>query len=98
MSQVPQQGGSPVGGFVQSAWFKDFAKFRLMITPIVIQVLFWLGIAGCIIGALVSFGQAQVLNGIVVLILGPLFVRIYCELLIIIFRIHDLLKQIRDKR
>jgi sensor histidine kinase YesM len=94
MSQVPQHGGSPLGGYIQSGWFMEFAKFKKMITPVVIQVLFWLLVAACLIMALVSFGQAQILTGIVTLVLGPLFVRIYCELLILAFRIRDLLEEI----
>ena len=31
----------------------DFLKFRKMITPTIIQILFWVGVAGTIIGALI---------------------------------------------
>ncbi len=54
----------------------DFLKFRKMITPVIIQVLFWVGVAGTVIAALVvmamSFGSygggaAQFLGGLVML-------------------------------
>jgi len=82
---------------------KEFLSFRTMITPVIIQVLFWLGVVLCIIGGLVGIiagaaasfgGGVQVLGGILVLILGPVFVRIYCELLILAFRMYDSLKSI----
>ena len=76
-----------------------------MITPTIIQVIFWIGVAFCVLGGLATViagaashygGGSMVLRGLTVLILGPLFVRIYCELLIVIFRIHDRLGVIRD--
>ncbi len=84
---------------------EDFLKFRKMITPIIIQVLFWVGVAGSVIGGLVaigtSFGRygsgaAGFLGGLLMLVLGPVFVRIYCELLILLFRIHETLNEIKD--
>ena len=83
----------------------DFLAFRKMITPVVIQIIFWIGAAICVLGGLITMiagaasnygGGAQVLGGLFMMILGPLMVRIYCELLIIMFRIHDRLVDIRD--
>jgi len=72
----------------------EFLAFRKFITPIVIQVLFWLLILVCVIGAIIAFGQQQVGQGLVLLIIGPLMVRIYCELLIVAFRMLDAMNQI----
>lgn len=83
----------------------DFLKFRKMITPVIIQVLFWIGVAGSVIGALVvmamSFGRygggaGQFLGGLLMLVLGPVVVRIYCELLILLFRINETLTEIKN--
>jgi hypothetical protein len=83
----------------------DFLKFRKMITPTIIQILFWVGVAGSVIGALVvmamSFGSfgggaAQFLGGLVMLVLGPVAVRIYCELLILFFRMNETLTDIKN--
>ena len=82
----------------------EFLSFRKMITPILIQVIFWIGVALCVIAGLIGIiggaradfgGGTQVLEGLLTLLLGPLFVRIYCELLIVIFRIHEELVAIR---
>jgi len=87
------------------AVMEDFLKFRKMITPVIIQVLFWVGVVGTVIAALVvmamSFGSsgggaAQFLGGLVMLVLGPVVVRIYCELLILFFRINETLTDIKN--
>ncbi|HNQ77573.1 MAG TPA: DUF4282 domain-containing protein [Acidobacteriota bacterium] len=94
---------------------KDFLSFRKMITPIVIQVIFWLGVVGCLITGLISmFGGAFVLIkgdgfgggrfaglfpiiiGILWMVVGPIIVRIYCEILILFFRMNDTLTEIKN--
>jgi len=75
----------------------DFLSFRKMITPIFIQVIFWVAVVLCVISALIMMtgGGIYVLYGLMYLVLGPFVVRIYCELLIILFRIYDELVAIR---
>ena len=77
----------------------DFLSFRKMITPVFIQVIFWIAVVMCAIAALMSMisvgGFAGVLGGLLMLIIGPFVARIYCELLIIMFRIYDELVAIR---
>ena len=81
----------------------EYLTFRKMITPIIIQVVFWIGAVlvaliglwKIFIGATADYkGGEDVLIGLVVLFLGPLFWRIFCELLIVIFRINDTLTEI----
>jgi hypothetical protein len=81
---------------------KDFFAFRTMITPIIIQIIFWVGVAACVvmgIGYMVIgsryYGGAAPLYGLMILIFGPLAVRIYCEILIIFFRINETLTEIK---
>jgi hypothetical protein len=82
----------------------EFLKFRKMLTPLIIQIIFWIGVALCVIFGLIMIvagagsqfgGGAQVLMGLLTIILGPVIVRIYCELLIVIFRINDTLTDIK---
>jgi len=80
----------------------DFLAFRKMITPMVIQVLFWIGAVSVVIGALVMLvggivkgGVGMALGGLLYLFLGPLMVRIYCEVVIVLFRILDALGEIK---
>ena len=83
----------------------DFLKFRKMITPVIIQILFWIGVAGTVIAALMtmatSFGRygsgfAGFLGGLLMLVIGPVVVRIYCELLILMFRMNETLTEIKN--
>jgi len=83
-----------------------------MITPIVIQIVFWLGVIGCVIagiGMMLSASATsalmpqmpgpaqglQVVGGLAVIIFGPLACRIYCELLILLFRMNESLTDIK---
>ena len=83
---------------------EDFLKFRKMITPVIIQILFWVGVAASVIGALITIvfglmGNGQgylVLVGLLYLVLGPVYVRISCELLILFFRMNETLTEIKN--
>ena len=74
----------------------EFLSFRKMITPIIIQVLFWLGIVVVVIASLAHMFTQSFFAGLLMLVLGPILVRVYCELLIVIFKIHDCLQAIRE--
>ena len=91
--------------FFKSEKMDDFVKFRKMITPAIIQVLFWVGAAGTVLAGLVimatSFGRygggaATFLGGLFMIVLGPVVVRIYCELLILFFRMNETLTEIKN--
>ena len=83
----------------------DFLTFRKMLTPIIIQVIFWIGVTVCIIGGIITiatgaasrYGGMTVLYGLLAIFLGPLVVRSYCELLIVIFRINGTVTDIKNK-
>jgi hypothetical protein len=85
---------------------EDFLKFKKMLTPIIIQIIFWIGVVGSIIfglitmvqGAASSFGGgAMVFSGLIMIFFGPILTRIYCELLIVIFSINDSLTEIKNQ-
>jgi len=79
----------------------DFFSFRTMITPVIIQILFWIGVVLSIIvgtGYLLMssrYGNVSIAYGVLIIIFGPIVVRIYCEILIIFFRINENLKEIK---
>lgn len=74
----------------------DFLTFRRMITPIIIQVLFWVGIAAVLITGLIMLTQEPFL-GLLIIVLGPIAVRIYCEILILFFRMNETLTDIDEQ-
>ncbi len=75
----------------------EFLKFQKMIAPIAIQILFWISILVNVIFAFVTMFGASFWLGLGILILGPIIIRLYFELLIVIFKIYETLKEIKDK-
>ena len=90
--------------------WKSFISFERMVTPVIIKVLFWIGLIVSVIGGIVIFfgGIIQGISnnafgtiigaffgGPLVAILGVLVARIYCELLILFFRINETLTDIK---
>lgn len=75
----------------------DFLLFRKMISPWLIQILFWLIVLFCIYIAIIDiFEKESYLVIFEVLILGPIVARVVCELFILFFRINDNLTQIKQ--
>jgi hypothetical protein len=83
--------------------FLDFITFRAMVTPLLIQVLFWLGTITCVLAGISTIllsGKRDisvVFSGLVLMVFGPLGVRIYCELIILLFKIYDELKELNKR-
>ncbi len=85
---------------------KTFLSFDKMITPTLIKIIFYIGIImSTLTGLSMIFsgmrahfgGGIQVFLGLLTLVISPIVVRVYCELLIVIFKIHDSLNEIKNK-
>jgi hypothetical protein len=90
--------------------WKSFLSFERMITPVIIKILFWIGLVGSaiagvavffsgLIGGVSNSSFAAVIGGLIggplVIFLGALSARIYAELLILAFRINETLTDIK---
>lgn len=75
---------------------KDFLLFRRMITPVIFQVLFWVALTLVVVSGVVLIATGQPGPGLIWLIVGPVVLRIFSEVLILFFRIHDSLAAIRE--
>jgi hypothetical protein len=76
----------------------DFLAFRRMLTPWLVQAIFWAGLVAIIvasIGLIVAGEPVQQVGGVFLLLLGPFVLRIWCEFVIVIFRINESLTDIR---
>ncbi|MDR5658895.1 DUF4282 domain-containing protein [Serpentinicella sp. ANB-PHB4] len=85
---------------------KTFLNFDKMITPVIIKIIFYISLAIC---ALFGFsliirgmgaghgGGFMVLTGLFTLIISPIIVRVWCEFIVVIFKIHELLVQLNKK-
>ena len=84
---------------------RDFWAFRTMVTPVIIQVLFWAGAIACIVMGTIMVmygatyhqegGATSLWKGVLLFLFGPLVVRVYCEILIIFFRMNETLTEIK---
>ncbi len=78
----------------------DFWAFRRMLAPVIIQIVFWIGVTLIIISGIWGLvGGDDVLErvlALVYLVLGPLLWRVVCEVLILLFRISETLTDIKN--
>ena len=82
----------------------DFFTFRMFITRPFIKVIYVLGaLAITIVSILMMFSKAStysggspVVTGLLMLVLGNLMWRIWCEAAIIFFSMYDVLKSVDD--
>ena len=75
---------------------EDFLTFKKMITPVIIQILFWIMIALVVIYSILTMFQSGFLAGLVLLVFGPVMVRVWCEILIVIFNMSSFLHDINE--
>jgi hypothetical protein len=84
---------------------EDFLAFRRMLTPIIVQTLFWVFSAISVLMGIAMLSAprnpfvdstAQTVLGLIFLFAGPLMIRVYCELLILFFRMNETLTEIRN--
>ena len=79
---------------------QDLMFFEKMITPLVVTYLYWLGILGSFISGLIimftNFSFGSFLSGIIFFIFGVICSRVFYELVIILFKIHEKLTVVAD--
>ena len=83
---------------------RDLVGFDNMLTPEIIKVVYCSGIAGAVRpgqgiigGGMYTKSIWGMASGLLWMVLGPVLVRVYCELLIAAFNISGVLRDIRDR-
>lgn len=89
---------------------RELLFFDSMITPKIITFIYWLLLAAAVLGGLSSIisafgmfrynawaGFGMLVASPFVVILGVLVARIYCEIMIVLFKINEALQDIRKK-
>jgi hypothetical protein len=90
---------NPTAGF-SSTWrlkMRDILDFKVMVTPLIAKGVYLLLSAFVIVLSLIQMFKGSFWNGIVMLCLGLLVVRIFFEWLILFFRMHEALQSIDRK-
>jgi len=83
--------------------FSELFRFDKMLTPSLIKILYWLLLLAVVVGGFGSmvlpfgFSFGGFLRGIFTIVVGAIVVRVWCELLIVIFKINGNLQDIRDR-
>jgi hypothetical protein len=72
----------------------EYLSFRKHYTPGIIHVLFWVLLAANTLDAL--FGGHDFWGGTFTLFVGPVLIRVACELILILFEINDSLIALRN--
>ncbi len=83
---------------------KDLLFFEKLITPKFITIIYWLMLAGIVVAGLYQifggyggFSMSKFFMGLVFIVLGSIGVRVWCELLIVLFKMNEALQEIRKK-
>lgn len=76
---------------------KSALFFDEMLTPKVITIVYWLLLASTLIGGLLTMFSGSFLTGLLTIVFGAIAVRIWCELLIVLFKMNEALQEIRSK-
>jgi len=79
---------------------KELLFFEKMVTPKIINVVYWLMLACTAfsgLGAMFSQYGGGFIAGVFILISGAIGARILCELLIVLFKINENMQKIADK-
>lgn len=75
---------------------QKYLNLNELITPTIIRLVYWIGIALIVLGALGSVfgGFGAFVFGLIGAAIGLVLWRVWCEVMLILFRIHDDLAQI----
>lgn len=82
----------------------DLLKFDRMITPKIITFVYWLMLVVVVLSGLASmfggfggFSLKGFFLGLMYMLFGVIGVRIWCELLIVLFKMNEALQELRNK-
>ena len=76
---------------------KELLTFDTMITPKIIIVIYVLSLIGVLVSGIGLIIGGSILAGLITIPVGALFVRVYCELFVVLFKINEALQEIRKK-
>ncbi|AWL10841.1 hypothetical protein HMF8227_00335 [Saliniradius amylolyticus] len=79
---------------------KDIFLFNSMLTPKIITVVYWLMLVGVLVGGIGTMFDKYnggILAGLGIIVAGAIGARIWCEMMIVLFKIHENLRRIADR-
>lgn len=91
---------SPLVHSQKSHWtvgLADFLTFKTMLLPLMISIFYVLGCLFCVFFGFYLLCNGILIRGLLMLCLGPLFLHLTLELIMLPFAILDTLRQTRDE-
>lgn len=76
---------------------KEIFFFDSMLTPKIITFVYWLLLASVAIASVAAIFGGRFFEGLGMLVGGSIGVRIWCELLIVLFKINNNIKALAEK-
>lgn len=76
---------------------KAFLNYEYMITPGILKILSYIGAVIAVIAGLFTAFTADLFSGLAVAVGGPIVLRIYAELMLVIFELHKEVHKIANK-
>lgn len=76
---------------------KAFLNYEYMITPGILKIISYIGAVIAVIVGLFTAFTADLVGGLAVAVGGPIVLRIYAELMLVIFELHKEVRKIANK-
>ena len=76
---------------------KAFLNYEYMITPGILKIISYIGAVIAVIAGLFTAFTADLFGGLAVAVGGPIVLRIYAELMLVIFEIHKEIRKVANK-
>lgn len=73
----------------------DILTFKKMITPLIIQIIFWLGVVGIFFAA---YNELNFAAGTFAFLGGIVIWRVYCEIMIVLFKINENVQELSNSK
>lgn len=81
-----------------SDWsWKSIFYFDTMLMSKIITFVYWIMLFGIVISGLGLIFQGSIISGLAAIVFGALGLRLWCELMIVLFKINDNIQKIADK-
>ena len=77
---------------------KDVFYFDRMLTSQIIQLLYWFLLLSAALSGLGLMASGSFFGGLITLVGGAIGSRIFCELMIVVFKMNEALQVIRNKQ
>jgi hypothetical protein len=81
---------------------RELFFFDAMLTPKIITLVYWLALVGVVVGGLgmmfTGGGFGGFIGGLLMIVFGAVAARIWCEILIVMFKIHENIRSFAERQ